>query len=107
MSQADILNPFVVFIAYLGVGALIYLAGKWLAPPLNASGWKLSPYACGEVAPEKKLRPNYNFYHVVYLFTILHVGALVTCTAFGITAYSLPLIYMSLLMFGMAVLVAR
>jgi NADH:ubiquinone oxidoreductase subunit 3 (subunit A) len=107
MAPADILNPLVVFIVYLGVGALVYEAGKVLAPPLRDAGWKLSAYACGEVAPEKKVRPNYNFYHVAYLFTILHVGALVTCTAFGLTTYSLPLIYLSLVMFGMAVLIAR
>ena len=107
MSYADILNPLVVFTVYLGIGALLYVVGSRLAPPLRASGWKLAPYACGEVAPEKKLRPNYNFYHVAYLFTILHVGALVTCTSFGITDYSLPLIYVSLVMFGMAILIAR
>ena len=107
MAPAFILNPLVVFIVYVGVGALVYAAGKMLAPPLRDAGWKLAAYACGEVAPEKKVRPNYNFYQVAYLFTILHVGALVTCTAFGLTAYSLPLIYLSLVMFGMAVLIAR
>jgi NADH:ubiquinone oxidoreductase subunit 3 (subunit A) len=107
MSPAEILNPVVVFMVYLGMGMLLYLAGTRLAPPLRDAGWKLSPYACGEVAPVKKVRPNYNFYHVAYLFTILHVGALVTCTSFGITTYSLPLIYLSLVMFGMAVLIAR
>lgn len=107
MAPADILNPMVVFMVYLGVGVLFYMAGKVLAPPLRDIGWKLSPYACGEVAPERKVRPNYNFYHIAYLFTILHVGALVTCTSFGITAYSLPLIYLSLVMFGMSILIAR
>jgi len=107
MDPVEILNPVVVFMVYLGVGILLYKAGTMLAPPLRDAGWKLSSYACGEVAPEKKVRPNYNFYHVAYLFTILHVGALVTCTSFGITAYSLPLMYLSLVMFGMAVLIAR
>jgi NADH:ubiquinone oxidoreductase subunit 3 (subunit A) len=86
---------------------LVYLAGRVLAPPLRDAGWKLSSYACGEVAPERKLRPNYNFYHVAYLFTILHVGALVTCTSFGITTSILPLAYLGLVMFGMAILIAR
>ena len=107
MPPPDILNPVVVFTVYLGVGALLYTAGKVLAPPLKDAGWKLSSYACGEVAPGRKLRPNYNFYHVAYLFTILHVGALVTCTSFGITTYILPVAYLSLVLFGMAILIAR
>jgi NADH:ubiquinone oxidoreductase subunit 3 (subunit A) len=107
MDPADLLHPLVVFTVYLGVGVLLYRAGTRLAPPLRDAGWKLSSYACGEVAPTKRMRPNYNFYHVAFLFTILHVGALVTCTSFGITGYSLPLIYLSLVMFGMAVLIAR
>jgi len=107
MTPSDILNPLVVFTVYLGIGVFLYAAGRRLAPPLRDAGWKLSSYACGEIAPERKVRPNYNFYHVAYLFTILHVGALVTCTSFGIAAYSLPLIYVSLVMFGMAVLIAR
>lgn len=107
MAPAFFLNPLVVFIVYLGVGMLVYAVGRVLAPPLRDAGWKLAAYACGEVAPEKKLRPNYNFYQVAFLFTILHVGALVTCTAFGLTAYILPLIYLSLVLFGMAVLIAR
>jgi NADH:ubiquinone oxidoreductase subunit 3 (subunit A) len=107
MAPVDLLNPLVVFMVYLGMGILLYAAGRVLAPPLRDAGWKLSSYACGEVAPERKLRPNYNFYHIAYLFTILHVGALVICTSFGITAYILPLIYLSLVMFGMAVLIAR
>jgi len=107
MTPTDTLNPLVVFIVYLIVGVLFYAAGKMLAPPLRDVGWKLSPYACGEVAPLKKMRPNYNFYHIAYLFTILHVGALVTCTSFGITTYILPLIYLSLIIFAMSILIAR
>jgi hypothetical protein len=49
MAPADILNPVVVFIVYLGVGVLVYRAGKVLAPPLRDAGWKLSAYACGEI----------------------------------------------------------
>jgi NADH:ubiquinone oxidoreductase subunit 3 (subunit A) len=107
MSPPETLNPVVVFLAYVGVGLAVYAAGKVLAPPLKDVGWKLSSYACGEIAPGRKVRPNYNFYHVAYLFTILHVGALVTCTSFGIATYALPVIYLSLVMFGMAVLIAR
>jgi NADH:ubiquinone oxidoreductase subunit 3 (subunit A) len=107
MAENEILNPVVVFLVYLGVGMLVYLAGKALAPPLKDSGWKLMSYACGEAAPLGKLRPNYNFYHIAYLFTILHVGALVTCTSFGITTYILPVIYLSLVLFGMFILIAR
>ncbi len=107
MAPSDILHPLVAFTVYLGVGVLVYAAGKVLAPPLRDAGWKLSSYACGEIAPEKKVRPNYNFYPVAYLFTILHVGALVTCTSFGITSYTLPVIYLGLVLFGMAVLIAR
>jgi NADH:ubiquinone oxidoreductase subunit 3 (subunit A) len=107
MAPADILHPLVVFTVYLGVGVLLYMAGKALAPPLRDVGWKLSSYACGEVAPARRMRPNYNFYHVAYLFTILHVGALVTCTSFGIATFALPMIYLSLVLFGMAILIAR
>jgi NADH:ubiquinone oxidoreductase subunit 3 (subunit A) len=107
MPPPETLNPVVVFTVYLGMGALLYTAGKVLAPPLKDAGWKLSSYACGEVAPGRRVRPNYNFYHVAYLFTILHAGALITCTAFGITAYILPMAYLGLVLFGMAVLIAR
>ncbi|MGD1005314.1 MAG: hypothetical protein ABR887_07825 [Methanoregulaceae archaeon] len=107
MSMPEILNPVVVFLVYLGVGVLVYAVGTALAPKLMDAGAKLSSYACGEVAPLGKLRPNYNFYHIAYLFSILHVGALVTCTSFGITAYALPLLYLSLVLFGMSILIAR
>jgi NADH:ubiquinone oxidoreductase subunit 3 (subunit A) len=78
-----------------------------LAPPLRDAGGKLASYACGEEAPLRRLRPNYNFYHVAFLFTILHVGALVTCTSFGIAASMLAILYLSLVLFGMSILVAR
>jgi hypothetical protein len=44
---------------------------------------------------------------VAYLFTILHVGTLVTCTSFGITEYILPLLYLGLVTFCIVILIAR
>jgi NADH:ubiquinone oxidoreductase subunit 3 (subunit A) len=107
MATADLLNPVIAFITYLGMGGLVYLAGRALAPAVRDTGWKLQPYACGEIAPLTKMRPNYNFYHIAFLFTILHVGALMACTSFGLISYSLPLLYVSLVFFGMSILVAR
>jgi NADH:ubiquinone oxidoreductase subunit 3 (subunit A) len=107
MASSYLLNPLVAFIVYLGVGILVYQVGKAVAPALKDTGWKLAPYACGEVAPIGKVRPNYNFYHVAYLFAILHVGALVTCTSFGIISYVLPVLYLSLVMFGIIILIMR
>jgi NADH:ubiquinone oxidoreductase subunit 3 (subunit A) len=107
MATSDLLNPVIVFITYLGTGGLVYLAGRALAPVVMDTGWKLQPYACGEIAPLTKMRPNYNFYHIAFLFTILHVGALMTCTSFGLTSFVLPLLYLSLVLFGTAVLIAR
>jgi NADH:ubiquinone oxidoreductase subunit 3 (subunit A) len=107
-SATDIvLNPLIVFVVYLMLALIIYAIGNSVAPTLKKNGWKLMPYACGEEFPHKKLRPNYNFYHIAYLFTIVHVGALMTCTAFNITAYTLPLFYLLLVLFGIFVLVLR
>ncbi|MDD4137570.1 MAG: hypothetical protein PHT99_06725 [Methanoregula sp.] len=107
MTASDLLNPVVVFIIYLGTGCLVYLTGCVLAPAVKNTGWKLQPYACGEIAPLTKMRPNYNFYHIAFLFTILHVGTLMTCTSFGLTSFVLPLLYLSLVLFGTAVLIRR
>ncbi len=108
MSATDIiLNPFVVFIAYLILGLIIYATGSLLAPKLKDVGWKLMPYACGEVIPLKKVRPNYNFYQITYLFVIVHVGALMTCTALGIATYVLPMFYLLLVLCGIIILIAR
>jgi NADH:ubiquinone oxidoreductase subunit 3 (subunit A) len=107
MAPYDLLNPFAVFAVYLGVGALLYMTGTALAPALRDTGSKCMSYACGEIAPLRKLRPNYNFYHVAYLFTILHVGTLITCTSFGTAAFPLPLLYLGLILFGIAILIAR
>lgn len=102
-----ILNPVVVFLVYAGIGVLVYTLGSFFAPRRTDIGGKLAPYACGEDIPLQRVRPNYNFYHVAYLFTILHVGTLVTCTSFGITEYILPLLYLGLVTFCIVILIAR
>jgi len=107
MAPHLLLNPFAVFTVYLGVGALVYITGTALAPALRDTGAKCTSYACGEIAPLTRLRPNYNFYKFAYLFTILHVGALITCTAFGIAPSLLPALYLGLIISSIAVLIAR
>ncbi len=107
MTLIDPLNPATAFFIYLCLGGLVYLAGRILAPAVRDTGGKLLPYACGEEAPLQKLRPNYNFYHFAYLFAILHIGTMVACTAFLIISYALPLLYLSLVLFGVSILVAR
>jgi len=102
-----ILNPVVVFLVYAGIGVFVYTLGSFFAPRRTDIGGKLAPYACGEDIPLQRVRPSYNFYPVAYLFTILHVGTLVTCTSFGITAYILPLLYLGLVTFGIVILIAR
>jgi NADH:ubiquinone oxidoreductase subunit 3 (subunit A) len=107
MGAAVTLNPVVVFLVYAGIGVLVYTLGSFFAPRRTDIGGKLAPYACGEDIPLQRVRPNYNFYHVAYLFTILHVGTLVTCTSFGITVFILPLLYLGLVTFCIVILIAR
>ena len=75
-----LLYPPIAFLVLLVVGYLIYRLSKALGPKPSPGKEKLSPYACGEDIPAKKVEYNYKLFRFAFFFTILHVAALVITT---------------------------
>ena len=73
--------PVVTFLIMLLIIYLLYLFAGTLEPKQTKAKYKLKSYACGEDYPGGKLQQSYNFFHVAFFFTILHVGALLIATA--------------------------
>ena len=76
-----IFYPVVAFLIILFIIYLFYLFAGRLGPPYKQAKYKQASYACGEEHPDGKLHPSYNFFHVAFFFTVLHVGALLIATA--------------------------
>ena len=74
-------NPLITFLIALLVVFVLYLFAGLLGPKQKKAPYKLTSYACGEEHPTGKIQQSYNFFHVAFFFTILHVGALVIATA--------------------------
>jgi NADH:ubiquinone oxidoreductase subunit 3 (subunit A) len=73
--------PVVTFLIMLLIIYLLYLFAGTLGPKQTKAKYKLKSYACGEDDPGGKIQQSYNFFHVAFFFTILHVGALLIATA--------------------------
>lgn len=74
-------SPVGTFFIMLLVILLLYGLAGTLGPKRTKSKYKLKSYACGEDYPGGKLPQSYNFFHVAFFFTILHVGVLIIATA--------------------------
>jgi NADH:ubiquinone oxidoreductase subunit 3 (subunit A) len=73
--------PATTFLIMLAIIYLLYLFAGTLGPKQTKTKYKLKSYACGEDYPGGKLPQSYNFFHVAFFFTILHVGVLLIATA--------------------------
>jgi NADH-quinone oxidoreductase subunit A len=73
--------PVTTFLIMLAIIYLLYLFAGTLGPKRTKTKYKLKSYACGEDYPGGKLPQSYNFFHVAFFFTILHVGVLLIATA--------------------------
>jgi len=73
--------PIVTFLACLVAVIIWYLFAGKLGPKFKEAKYKLTPYACGEDYRGGKSHQSYNFFHVAFFFTVLHVGALLIATA--------------------------
>jgi len=73
--------PVSAFLIMLIIIYLLYLFAGTLGPKRTKTKYKLKSYACGEDYPGGKLPQSYNFFHVAFFFTILHVGVLLIATA--------------------------
>jgi len=73
--------PIATFLIMLIIIYLLYLFAGTLGPKRTKTKYKLKSYACGEDYPGGKLPQSYNFFHVAFFFTILHVGVLLIATA--------------------------
>ena len=74
-------SPVATFLITLLIIYLLYLFAGTLGPKRTKTKYKLKSYACGEDYPGGKLQQSYNFFHVAFFFTVLHVGALLIATA--------------------------
>jgi len=82
MAVADLLlSPFVIYAVALGIGGLIYLWARRIAPPSTDTGDKRMPYVGGEAWEAQSYQPSYQFFYVAIFFTLAHVAALVVATA--------------------------
>jgi NADH-quinone oxidoreductase subunit A len=73
--------PVTTFLIMLLIIFLLYLFAGTLGPKRTKTKYKLKSYACGEDYPGGKLPQSYNFFHVAFFFTVLHVGVLLVATA--------------------------
>ncbi|HMA05642.1 MAG TPA: hypothetical protein VKO45_06920 [Methanomicrobiales archaeon] len=82
MPLADILvSPFVIYAVAMGIGLLIYLWARRIAPPSTDVGDKRMQYVGGEAWEAQAYQPSYQFFYVAIFFTLAHVAALVIATA--------------------------
>jgi len=81
MSDIEMLSPLMTFIVALLLIYALYLFAGTLGPKFKKTKYKLKSYACGEEHPEGKTQQSYDFFHVAFFFTVLHVGALLIATA--------------------------
>ena len=74
-------SPVAIFLIMLVIICLLYVFAGTLGPKRTKAKYKLKSYACGEDYPGGKLPQSYNFFHIAFFFTILHVGVLLIATA--------------------------
>jgi len=103
-----LLLPPVAFVAFLAVAALIWLWSRGLAAGSRPTEEKVLPYACGEDLEWGALQPNFKqFFSVAVLFTVLHVAVLVVATLPNGPAVALGLVYLVIMVFATAALLAE
>jgi NADH:ubiquinone oxidoreductase subunit 3 (subunit A) len=73
--------PVTTFLIMLLIIYLLYIFAGTLGPKRTKTKYKLKSYACGEDYPGGLLPQSYNFFHVAFFFTVLHVGVLLIATA--------------------------
>jgi len=73
--------PIVTFVIMLLIIWILYMIAGTLGPKQKKAKYKTTSYACGEDYAGGKLPQSYNFFHIAFFFTILHVGALLIATA--------------------------
>jgi len=73
--------PVTAFLIFLIIIYLFYVFAGRLGPALKPEKYKQDSYACGEEHPDTTVKQSYDFFHVAFFFTILHVGALFIATA--------------------------
>jgi NADH:ubiquinone oxidoreductase subunit 3 (subunit A) len=88
MNEVWLLAPPVAFVVFLFMGWLLYKWGDSMAPKFNPTREKIVAYACGLDVPEGKPQPNYNLFHVAFIFTIFHVVTIMALTLATIPASS-------------------
>ena len=76
-----IFSPFVLYGIAMGIGLLVYLWARSLAPRPADVGDKRMPYVGGEAWEAQSYQPSYQFFYVAIFFTLAHVAALVIATA--------------------------
>jgi NADH:ubiquinone oxidoreductase subunit 3 (subunit A) len=74
-------SPFVLYAIAMGIGLLVYLWARSLAPRPADIGDKRMPYVGGEAWEAQSYQPSYQFFYVAIFFTLAHVAALVIATA--------------------------
>ncbi len=77
----NVFYPIVSFLVMLILIYLLYMFAGTLSPKYTKAKYKLKNYACGEDYPGGRIQQSYNFFHVAFFFTVLHVGALLIATA--------------------------
>ena len=98
------LYPPITFIIFLIVGYLVYRLSKVLGPKPSVEGGKLSTYACGEDIPGKKSQYSYHLFHFAFIFTILHVAALVVATVPSGTIALIGIIYLFIILITVVII---
>jgi NADH:ubiquinone oxidoreductase subunit 3 (subunit A) len=79
--ESIMLNPPVALLINIGLVAVLYGLGRFMAGASQASPLKTSTYSSGEEPPELAAAPGYRpFFVVALFFAVLHLGALVLGT---------------------------
>jgi len=103
-----LLSPPIAFLIFFGVGLLLYLLGRAMAPKTNMTEAKGAPYACGEDAPMQKAQMSYKlFFSLAIFFTVMHVAALVITTLPGGPIALFGVAYLVIIMLSIYALVTR
>lgn len=103
-----LLSPPISFVIFLGVGLLLYVLGRAMAPRTNMTEAKGSPYACGEDVPMRKAQISYKlFFSLAIFFTVMHVAALVVATLPTGPIAALGILYLVIISLSVFALVTR
>lgn len=103
-----LLSPPLAFLIFLGVGLLLYLLGRAMAPKRTMTEGKGAPYACGEDMPMPKAQFSYRlFFSLAIFFTVMHVAALVVATLPSGPIAVYGVVYLVIIMLAILALVLK